>query len=123
MPALDLNPKVVTHGIEIPAREVREKFARKPHGTDARTLQQQTTRTLDLRRHEGPVEPRIVRDKDASLERDQQAIDDFIERRRVADHPGIDASETGDELRDGDARIDERMKRDGPIEPGPRQSP
>src|SRR6058998_2727177 len=78
--AFDLDPEVIAHRVEVSAWQVREQLAGEPHRTDARALQQQPRCPLDLGRHEGPIEPRVVRDEDAALERREQAIDDGVER-------------------------------------------
>src|SRR5207244_6259667 len=46
----------------------------------------------------------------------EQAIDDRVERGRVAHHFRVDPGQPGDELRNRDARIDERVEGDGAVE-------
>ena len=118
MAALDFDAKVVADGVEIAAREIGQEFAREPHGADARALQQQPSGALDFSRDERPIEARVVGDEDAALQRCEQRLGDGFERRRVAHHPGVDPRESGDERRDRDAGVHERVEHDGSVEQG-----
>ena len=116
MSPFDLDAEVITHRVEISAWEIWQELARQSHRADPRALQQQPRRALDLGRHERPIEPRVVRDEDAALERGEQPIDDYLERRRIADHFRIDPRQPRHELRNRNPGIDERMECDRAVE-------
>ena len=64
-------------------RSCGSKLARQPHRAERASRERPPRRALDLRRHEAPVEPRVVRDEHVSLEHAEQLIADLGETRRV----------------------------------------
>jgi len=73
----NLDPEVIAHRIEIGGVADPAEFPRQPHRTDARPCSRSPV-PLDLRRHEHPVEPRVVRDEDPGPLTIAERIRDFI---------------------------------------------
>src|SRR3954467_7143115 len=100
MPARDLDAIVERHIIQRPPSQPGKKLPRQPHRTEAATRERAPRGALDLHGEKAPVEVRVMRDEDATVEHAEQLIADLGEGWRALHHLPGDVRQTADPRRD-----------------------